>query len=133
MTRDQISGMFDRHPGLKFVSVESGMGWIPFILETIDYEVLENAPEQFRKFKRKPSEYFKHHWYATWWFERSRNHLQALFDAVGEDNVLFETDFPHPTCLYPKPLDVIAEQVATLRPETRRKVLGENAQKLYRL
>ena len=40
------AGIFDRHPKLKMVSVESGMGWVPFILETMDYELLENAPEQ---------------------------------------------------------------------------------------
>ena len=40
------AGIFDRHPTLKMVSVESGMGWIPFILETMDYEILENAPAQ---------------------------------------------------------------------------------------
>ena len=39
------SGMFDRHPDLKMVSVESGVGWIPFMLEAMDYELVENAPE----------------------------------------------------------------------------------------
>src|SRR6476619_5544180 len=38
------SGMFDRYPALKMVSVESGMGWVPFILEALDYEMDENAP-----------------------------------------------------------------------------------------
>jgi hypothetical protein len=47
--------------------------------------------------------------------------------------VLFETDYPHPTCLYPSPLETIEEKMLTLRPETRRKVMGENAIKLYRL
>ena len=47
--------------------------------------------------------------------------------------VLFETDFPHLTCLYPKPLDTVAEKMSTLRPEVQRKILGENAAKLYRL
>ncbi len=128
-----LCGIFDRHPGLKFVSVESGIGWVPFILETVDYEVAENAPQQFAELPRKPSEYFKDHWYVTYWFEQNQGNLQGLMDSVGEDNVLFETDFPHPTCLYPKPLDTIAERMSTLRPETRRKVLGENAAKLYRL
>ena len=36
-----LSGMFDRHPDLKMVSVESGVGWVPFILETLDYEMAE--------------------------------------------------------------------------------------------
>ncbi len=128
-----LCGMLDRHPGLKFVSVESGVGWLPFILETVDYEVAENAPEQLRDLQRMPSEYFKDHWYATFWFENNRGDVQGLIDSVGEDNVLFETDFPHPTCLYPNPLGTVADKLATLRPETRRKLLGENAAKLYRL
>jgi len=128
-----LCGMLDRHPGLKLVSVESGIGWVPFILEAMDYEVFENAPEQAAELSRKPSEYFKDHWYATFWFEENQGNLQALVDSVGEDNILFETDFPHPTCLYPKPLDTVAEKMATLTPSARRKILGENAAKLYRL
>jgi predicted TIM-barrel fold metal-dependent hydrolase len=127
------AGIFDRHPNLKMVSVESGMGWIPFILETIDYEILENAPEQAAQLSRKPSEYFQHHWYATFWFEEGGGDLQGLIDRVGEDNVMFETDFPHPTCMYPDPLGTVAPRMATLRPETRRKVLGETAAALYRV
>jgi uncharacterized protein len=128
-----FAGIFDRHPKLQMVSVESGVGWIPFILETMDYELWENAPAQAAELSRMPSEYFKDHWYATFWFERNRGDVQALIDSVGEDNVLFETDFPHPTCLYPAPLDTIREKMETLRPETRRKVLGDNAVRLYRL
>lgn len=128
-----FAGIFDRFPKLKMVSVESGVGWIPFILETMDYELLENAPEQAKALARKPSEYFPDHWYGTFWFERNRGDVQGLIDRVGEDNVLFETDFPHPTCLYPSPLDTVADAMSTLRPETRRKVMGENAAKLYRL
>jgi uncharacterized protein len=52
---------------------------------------------------------------------------------VGEDRILFETDFPHPTCLYPTPLDSVAAKMATLSPEASRKIMGENARKLYRL
>ena len=127
------AGIFDRHPTLKMVSVESGMGWIPFILETMDYEILENAPAQAAELSRVPSEYFKDHWYATFWFEKNGGDLQGLIDKVGEDNVMFETDFPHPTCLYPNPLETVEEDMLSLRPETRRKVLGENASALYRI
>lgn len=127
------AGIFDRHPKLKMVSVESGMGWIPFILETIDYEILENAPQQAAQLARKPSEYFREHWYATFWFEQAGGDLQGLIDRIGEDNVMFETDFPHPTCLYPHPLETVEERMAALRPSTRRKVLGETAAALYRV
>jgi predicted TIM-barrel fold metal-dependent hydrolase len=87
--------MFDRHPDLKFVSVESGIGWIPFMLEAMDYELAENAPEHAKKLKKVPSQYFTDNWFATLWFERGRGDLQHLIDTVGEDNILFETDFPH--------------------------------------
>lgn len=128
-----VSGIFDRHPDLKVVSVESGVGWIPFILETLDYEMAENAPDETRRLAKRPSEYFRSNLYATFWFENNRNNLPALIEAVGEDNILFETDFPHPTCLYPKPLDAMAAKMATLPVGTQRKIYGENARKLYRL
>jgi uncharacterized protein len=127
------SGMFDRHPNLKMVSVESGIGWVPFMLEAMDYELEENAPAYFHKLQKRPSEYFGSNWYATFWFENGRGDFQHLIDAVGEDTVMFETDFPHPTCLHPNPLGMVSDKVASLRPETQRKVMGGNAVKLYRL
>jgi len=128
-----LSGMFDRHPGLKMVSVESGVGWIPFILEALDYEMAENAPDDLARLTKMPSEYFRTNLYATFWFENNRNKLPDLIDAVGEDSILFETDFPHPTCLYPNPLQTVEAKMATLAPEVRKKIYGENARKLYRL
>jgi predicted TIM-barrel fold metal-dependent hydrolase len=128
-----MSGMFDRHPDLKMVSVESGVGWIPFILEALDYEMAENAPAELAELEKMPSEYFGSNMFATFWFENNRNKLPQLIEAVGEDSILFETDFPHPTCLYPNPLQTVAAKMATLAPATRNKIYGENARKLYRL
>jgi predicted TIM-barrel fold metal-dependent hydrolase len=128
-----LSGIFDRHPDLQTVSVESGVGWIPFILETLDYEMAENAPEELAQLKKMPSDYFRSNIYATFWFENNRNKLPDLIEAVGEDRILFETDFPHPTCLYPGPLQSVEAKMATLSHEARAKILGENARKLYRL
>ena len=128
-----LSGMFDRHPDLKMVSVESGVGWIPFILETLDYEMAENAPDELALLAKPPSEYFRSNLYATFWFENNRNKLPDLIEAVGEDNILFETDFPHPTCMFPDPLGTVADKMATLPEGARRKIMGENARKLYRL
>ena len=128
-----LAGIFDRHPDLKMVSVESGVGWIPFILETLDYEMSENAPRELAALAKPPSEYFARNMYATFWFENNRNKLPDLVEAVGEDNILFETDFPHPTCLYPNPLQVVEAKMGTLAPGARRKIFGENARALYRL
>jgi predicted TIM-barrel fold metal-dependent hydrolase len=125
------TGMFDRYPALKVVSVESGMGWVPFILEALDYEMAENAPEAKAALSLLPSEYFKQNIYATTWFEH-RN-LASLIDSVGEDNIMFETDFPHPTCLYPDPLRTADHNLSELSEAVQRKILGENAARLYRL
>jgi predicted TIM-barrel fold metal-dependent hydrolase len=128
-----FAGIFDRFPTLQMVSVESGIGWIPFIMETMDYELLENAPDQAKALSKLPSEYFRSNWYATFWFETNQGDVQGLLDKVGDDRVLFETDFPHPTCLYPAPLETVAAKMNTLRPESRRAVMGENAARLYRV
>jgi uncharacterized protein len=128
-----FAGIFDRFPKLQMVAVESGIGWVPFIIETMDYELEENAPEQFHAMSKRPSEYFGSNWYATFWFEEAQGDLQNLMDKVGDDRIMFETDFPHPTCLYPSPLESVAKKMGALRPETRRRVMGENAAKLYRL
>jgi predicted TIM-barrel fold metal-dependent hydrolase len=52
---------------------------------------------------------------------------------VGEDRILFETDFPHPTCLYPDPLQAVEKKMSVLSEEVRNKILGGNARKLYRI
>jgi uncharacterized protein len=128
-----LSRVFDRHPDLQMVSVESGCGWIPFILETLDYEMSENAPGDLRQMRKMPSEYFKTNLFATFWFENNFNKLPDLIETVGEDRILFETDFPHPTCLYPDPLQAVEKKMSVLTEEVRNKILGGNARKLYRI
>jgi predicted TIM-barrel fold metal-dependent hydrolase len=93
----------------------------------------ENAPRELAQLKKPPSEYFKTNLYATFWFENARNKLPELIEAVGEDCILFETDFPHPTCLYPTPLEFMEQKMQTISEGARRKIMGENARKLYRL
>ncbi len=125
------SGLLERHPTLKVVSVESGCGWIPFILEALEFEMHENAPKELAKLPLRPVEYFRRQMYATTWFERIN--LPRVIEAVGEDNIMFETDFPHPTCLFPDPLQTARENMRDLSPEVQRKILCDNAARLYRL
>jgi predicted TIM-barrel fold metal-dependent hydrolase len=59
-----------------------------------------------------------------------------MLDAIrnlGADNIMFETDFPHPTCLYPDALETAAPLLAQMTPEARRKVFQTNAERLYGL
>jgi uncharacterized protein len=124
-------GLLDRFPDLKFVSVESGIGWVPFLLEALDYQLMENFPNFGRYMQLKPSEYFARNFAACFWFE-NRN-LANSVRAVGVDNVMFETDFPHPTCIYPESADHIRSGLAALNWEERQKILSGNAARLYNI
>jgi len=123
------SGIFDRCPNLKIVSVESGIGWIPFVLESIDYEWEETGAQLEVNLQKKPSDYFRDHFWGCFWFEKVAP--KHLIDVIGEDNVLFETDFPHPTCLYPHVQDYIAEVSEGWSETRKRKILQDNAAELY--
>ncbi len=59
--------------------------------------------------------------------------VERLLDKIGVDHVMFETDFPHPVCLYPNVQEQIIDVFGGIDPETRRKVLQDNACKLYKL
>jgi len=127
MANLMMSGLLDRYPKLKFVSVESGLGWIPFILEALDYQFKEINTKV--KLELLPTEYFARNFYACFWFEQRMQ--EHMIRAVGVDNVMFETDFPHPTCLYPGALKHAARGLATFNLEERRKIMGGNAAKVY--
>ena len=87
-----MSGVLARYPKIKFVSVESGIGWIPFVLEAMDYQFKGNSVrEEHPEFDLLPSEYFARNVYACYWFEQTAP--TRLIDKIGVDNVLFETDF----------------------------------------
>lgn len=123
-----FSGILDRYPKLKFVSVESGIGWVPFLLEALDHEYREVAINA-GKLARLPSEYFASNFYACFWFER-RN-LTHMIRAVGVDNVLFETDFPHPVCLFP--VDDMDAALEGMNEVEKVKILSGNAAKVYNI
>jgi len=125
------SGMLERHPELQIVSVESGVGWIPFVMEALLYEMAENAPRDLAKLSLTPLEYFQRQIYATTWFERSD--IANVVQRLGADRIMFETDYPHPTCLYPEPLKNAAENLATLSDSDQKKILSGNATRLYKL
>ena len=125
------TGVAERFPGCRFVSVESGIGWMPFYLDALDYEMAQTMPTAGRKLSLLPSEYFRRQFYGCFWFEHSN--LAGTIEALGAQSVLFETDFPHPTCLYPDMQAHLRESLATLTPEVRRQVLQDNAAALYRI
>jgi predicted TIM-barrel fold metal-dependent hydrolase len=128
-----ISGVLVRYPEIKFISVESGIGWIPFVLEALDYQFLDNEVRKDRPdLELLPSEYFARNVYACYWFEQVAP--KRLIDKVGADRVLFETDFPHPTSLFGDEVHRRIEGgLGDCEDSVRRKILWENAQKLYKV
>ena len=127
LTNIFLSGMLERYPTLKIVSVESGIGWLPFLLEAVEYEMRECA----MPFSATPEEIFQRQIYACSWFERK--HFAHDVRRLGVDNVMFETDFPHPTCLYPGALNHLAAAAKQLSQDERVKIFGGNAVRVYNL
>lgn len=114
-------------------SVESGIGWIPFVLEAMDYQFQGNSvAEEHPEFEMLPSQYFARNVYACYWFEQTAP--RRLIDKIGVDNVLFETDFPHPTSLYGDEVHArIKGGLSDCEESVRRKILWSNAEKLYKV
>ena len=125
------SGVLPRFPDLRFVSVESGIGWIPFVLEAVDHSYLEARPGRTSEWELLPSEYFARQVYACFWFETAAT--RHLTEELPLDNLLFETDFPHPTCLYEDVAGQIERGLGHLSPELQHQLLWANAAHLYRI
>ena len=132
-------GVCHRFPDLNFVSVESGIGWIPFALASLDWQWMNCGVHlEHPEYDLLPSEYFRRQIYGCFWFERDTA-LTAI-DQLGPDNVLFETDFPHPTSMSPGPATsaiapdrYIEEALGDLPEPTLRKILHDNAARIYHL
>ena len=126
-----MSGILPRNPGLRLVSVESGIGWMPFLKEALDHGFdYANVRLEKPEFTKHPSDYLREQvWSCTFFEEFASNHF---LDAIGSDRVLFETDYPHPICLYgdevrPK----IDAAFGDLPAAARERVLFSNSAELY--
>lgn len=132
-------GICHRFPELNFVSVESGIGWIPFALAALDWQWLNcGVPKEHPEYDLLPSEYFKRQIYGCFWFEQETA-LSAI-EQLGSDNILYETDFPHPTSMSPGPASVATTPREYLEltfkdvpDEDMEKILHGNAARIYGL
>jgi predicted TIM-barrel fold metal-dependent hydrolase len=131
-----MSGVCHRFPRLNFISVESGFGYVPFLLASLDWQWMNSPVPRESPDWLLPSEYFRRQIYATFWFEPGVERQIDLYP----DNVMFESDFPHPTSLSPGPgstaldaKDTIAANLAGLSEEILEKVLYKTAARIYHL
>ena len=130
------SGVCQRHPGLNFVSIESGFGWIPWVVESMDWQWQSSGVHKANPDWLLPSEYVRRQIFGSFWFERDSLALLEDWSA----NMMFETDFPHPTSISPgpasiapNPKDLIEEQLGTMPSLVVTRVLHDNAARLYGL
>lgn len=126
-----VSGLLDRHPKLKIGMIESGMGWVPFCIEALEHQFDEMLPKRAKALQKRPWEYFRDNFWVTYWFEKSAPKL--LLETLGVNKVLFETDFPHPTSLYPGVQEHLVDTLGGYSYDVRKAVLERNAVELYNL
>ena len=133
-----FGGVCHRFPNLKFVSVESGAGWLPFLIEAMDWQWKNcGVTDEHPDYDLLPSEYFKRQIYGSFWFERDTIH-RAL--ELYPDNIMYQTDYPHPTCMAPgpasagvRPKEYAQDIMADLPDDLIAKVLHDTAAELYGL
>ena len=125
-----FSGVLERFRDLTFVGAESGLGWVPYVLEACDHE-WENCRLYERGLPSRPSEMFQRQAYIDFWYEHVS--LQRYRHIIGVDRIMWETDFPHPTALWPDTARYVAASFEGVPEEERRQILVENPKKVYKL
>jgi uncharacterized protein len=131
LTNFVVNGIPERFPRLKIVLIESGLAWLPFIMQRLDHEYLmrrSDAP----LLKKLPSEYIREHFYFTTQPLETANHraLELTMDMINaKTQLMFASDYPHwdfdlPSQVYDLPF---------LTDETKRRILGFNAAAVFNL
>ena len=125
-----IGGVLERHPGLRIISAENELGWLPFHVWRMDqlYEKLE--PMSPIKLPVKPSSYFFRQVFATFIEDPF---FSTTVPAIGVKNIMWSSDFPHLQSSYPNSHELIAKNLGDVTPEDQRRILHDNVASLYAL
>jgi len=118
-----LSGVLERFPRLKLVSVESQAGWIPYFLQRLDRAGKTRKDNFSTPLTLKPREYFQRQVYATYIDDSVA--ISAL-ELIGVDNLLWSSDYPHNASTWPRSEDIVERDFGHLAPEVRRKVVRDN-------
>jgi predicted TIM-barrel fold metal-dependent hydrolase len=126
-----FAGRLERHPRLKIVLAEAGLGWLPYVVERLDlqYDKYFGAIADYQ-LQSRPSAQFAEQVYAT--FEVDRIGVR-LIPEIGADRVMWASDYPHGETTWPESRRAIEELFAGLDPASKTKVVSENAARLYRI
>jgi hypothetical protein len=126
-----VNGMPERFPKLKVAWVESGLAWIPFLMQRLDNEWMMRSSE-VPLLKRRPSDYMREMFYSSQPMEmvNNREALELTFKMIGaETQLMYASDYPHwdmdlPSTIYDLPF---------LSESAKRNILGGNAKRFFNL
>lgn len=124
------SELFDRHPKLQMLGVETGAAWVPALLEHMDDHYWRNRHWCNSRLQMLPSEYFHRNWRVTFIREPF---AVANRHAIGVENMMWSTDYPHHRCDWPYSRRLIEEMFMNVPLNEKRAIVCENARSLYRL
>jgi len=125
-----FTGVFERFPELHVSMIETGVGWIPHLLEQIDDRYWRNRSWGNIPLTQPPSYYWFRNMSAT--FISDRNGIENRH-GVGVDNIMWSTDYPHHGNDWPYSRKVIDELFVNVPEEERRKIIADNAVRFWNL
>lgn len=126
-------GTLERHPKLKFCLAESAIGWIPFVVQEMDYRYrrqFERRKTTELPLKNLPSEIFKRQVWATFQTDLVGLHLTHFF---GDGHIMWGSDYPHPDSTWPYSQDIVTKDSNHLPKDVKKKIYYDNAKALYGL
>ncbi len=130
MTNWVLNGLPERFPKLKTIWIESGLAWIPFLMQRLDHEYMMRTSEA-PLLRKVPSEYMREMYYTSQPMETDHpKALELTFEMIhAETQLLYSSDWPHwdfdpPSTIFDLPF---------LSEQGKRNILGENARRLLKL
>jgi len=124
-----LAGVCERHPDLKVVWSEAGIGWIPAVLERCDRQIDRHQYWSGRVGQMRPSEIFRRNMVACMVEEPLG---LKLYDMIGPDNIVAETDYPHADTPFPYVQKAYEEVFAGIPDDVVTKVSHGNAERIFR-
>ncbi|MCH8190959.1 MAG: amidohydrolase [Chloroflexi bacterium] len=125
-----FGGVCERFPRLKIVVLESGGGWIEPILERMDHQ-REIFGYDLGHLSLTPTEYFRRQMWVS--FDPDERMLAVTAEMLGDDRIVWASDFPHPDAKYPGAGDDVRLHLSGLSDQAQRRIAGQNAAALYSL
>lgn len=120
-------GVFERHPKLTVVHVEADAGWLPYWLQRMEQHWEYSGNAEHPELSKPPTAYFLSNMYVA--ARGDERTLGSVVELVGDDNVVFNTDYPHPDGTFPWGFERFEKQV--IPADSKRKILWDNAARAF--